>query len=109
MHKLKGRFRITHPFHPLKGKEYELGEYRRCWLKETVDGFDEHGSFISVPLGWTDAEEGDPFVEMSGGRSFFRVNDLLRLADLTKELRGDGRKKTEGKAGLGVKQNVPVV
>ncbi len=33
----------------------------------------------SVPAGWTDIEGTDAFVAMSGGRSHFRVTDLVDL------------------------------
>ena len=40
----------------------------------------------AVPLEWTDAYGLDPFVEQSGGRSYFRVAELLRLVELVADL-----------------------
>ena len=39
-----------------------------------------------VPLEWTDVDGVDPFVELSSGRSYFRVMELLRLVDLIADL-----------------------
>ena len=35
------RFRVTHPFHPLFGHEYDLIEYRHCWSEDRVFYIDE--------------------------------------------------------------------
>ena len=39
------------------------------------------------PVGWTDVGEPDPFVALSEGRAMARVEDLLRLVHLVKDLR----------------------
>jgi hypothetical protein len=39
------------------------------------------------PASWTDVGEADPFVLLSEGRAMARVEDLLRLADLVKDIR----------------------
>ncbi|HEY4865426.1 MAG TPA: DUF5372 family protein [Candidatus Dormibacteraeota bacterium] len=44
----------------------------------------------SLPAGWTDVEGDDPFVALSAGRSLFRVQDLLALGALLRELDGEG-------------------
>jgi len=79
---LRRRLRVTHPFHPLFDKEFELVGFRNSWKKACVEFIDEHGVGICVPLEWTDASEMDPFLRFSQGRSHFRVEELLRLADL---------------------------
>jgi hypothetical protein len=40
----------------------------------------------SVPANWTDVEGTEPFVVLSAGRSLFRVEDLLILSALVREL-----------------------
>jgi len=40
----------------------------------------------SLPARWTNVEEPDPFVVISAGRSLFRIEDLLALSALIKEL-----------------------
>jgi len=87
-HQLKTRITITHPFHPHCGRQFELAQYRRSWGREYVDCLDDNGRIVSIQLDWTNAAgEQDPFVAFSAGRSCFRVEDLLRLADLMEKLR----------------------
>jgi hypothetical protein len=38
------------------------------------------------PASWTDVGEADPFVALSAGRAMARVEDLLRLTELVKDL-----------------------
>jgi hypothetical protein len=84
---LKGRFRITHPFHPRCGEEFELLVRRRGFHQDVVEGRDAGGVPVSVPLAFTDAAaEEDPFLAVSAGRSLFRAEDLLRLAEILSEL-----------------------
>ena len=60
------RLRITHPFHPLSGREYRLVEYRRDWGREQAVFYDENDELIALPVDWTDlAEEADPFVTIA--------------------------------------------
>ena len=87
VNQLKQQVTITHPFHPKCGQELELVGYRRSWGKECVDCYDEKGGLVTVPLQWTDATGvEDPFLVVSAGRSYFRVEDLLVLSELIKRL-----------------------
>jgi Family of unknown function (DUF5372) len=84
---LRERFRITHPFHPRRGEEFELIRYHRSWGQdESVEGRGAAGERINFPLSWTDAGAEDPFFAVANGRSYFRVDDLLRLATLLEQL-----------------------
>ena len=85
---LKQKVTITHPFHPNHSKQYNLLTYKRSWGHESVDLQDDQGRIITVPIGWTDAAEPDPFVVISEGRSHFRVEDLVRLVHLIEDLKG---------------------
>lgn len=78
---------MSHPFHPLFGKEFEVQYFRHDWGERRVHFLDEAGYLVSIPIAWTDAAESDPFLEVSSGRSWFRVEDLLRLAGLLEELK----------------------
>lgn len=40
------------------------------------------GGLRSVPVNWTNVVPADPYASLGGGRSCFRVEDLLALADL---------------------------
>jgi len=85
-------FRITHPFHPLKNRAFEIDTVRRLPGECRVFFFNQKGRRSSVPLEWTDIGADDPFVVISGGRALFRVEDLLGLARLVAELKaGKGR------------------
>ena len=79
---LRKRLKVTHPFHPLFDKEFELVGFFNRWKEECVQFSDVDGSQFSLPLDWTDAAGVDPFLRVSRGRSHFRVEELLRLADL---------------------------
>ena len=73
---------MTHPFHPLRGREFEFIQSRSCWGIERVDYLDEGGTLRNLPMAWTSAAAKDPFVRVAAGRSAFRVSDLLALAVL---------------------------
>ncbi|HKX27959.1 MAG TPA: DUF5372 family protein [Blastocatellia bacterium] len=77
---------MTHPFHPLTGSEFELVTYRHNWGKDRVYFHDSDGKLSAVPAAWTDVIAPDPFVAVSAGRSLFRLDDLLRLAELVASL-----------------------
>ena len=89
------RFHITHPFHPLRGREFESFSRGTVWSLERIRFHDDEGRVTSVPLTWTDLVEPDPFVVVAAGRTPFRVGDLLDLADLVAEL--SARKTRKGK------------
>ncbi len=72
-------FRVTHPFHPLFGREFDLISISQCWGDERVFYIDETERVRSLPARWTSAVEENPFVVVSAGRSDFRVADLLAL------------------------------
>jgi len=74
--------RVTHPFHPLHGREFELVERRSAWGEERVYFRDDSGRLRRVPAAWTSAAAPTAFEAISAGRSPFRVEDLLRLAAL---------------------------
>ena len=80
-------FRVTHPFHPLFGQEFELIEYRNNWGEDRVYFFNTKGELQSILAGCTNAAGVDVFVEISAGRSFFRTNDLMELTALLERLR----------------------
>jgi len=86
------RFKVIHPFHPLCGRELNLLGYRNSWKRTWIDYIDDKNVCGSLPLSWTDVAGEDPFLLMSKGRSVFRVEELIRLSDLVKDLK-PGRKK----------------
>jgi hypothetical protein len=74
------RLRVTHPYHPLFQREFELVSYSRNWGEDRVWFQDKLGRLHSLPTSWTDAVAVDPFVALAAGRSLFRVADLIELA-----------------------------
>ncbi len=74
-----GRFRITHPFHPLRGTAYELVTRRFTWGEDRVFYYGPDGKLKSLLTNLTDVVSIDAFDRISAGRSAFRVDDLLDL------------------------------
>ena len=79
--------RVTHPFHPLYGREFEFVVYRQNWGEDRVHLRDESGVLFSLPAGWTDAAAADPFVVIADGRCPFTTGGLLAVADLVDRFR----------------------
>jgi Family of unknown function (DUF5372) len=78
------RFRVTHPFHPLHGREWELVARRHNWSEDRVYFHDDGGRLRTIPAAWTSVDEVDPIVALGAGRSPFRAADLVELAELVK-------------------------
>ena len=78
--------RITHPFHPLRGKPFELIEYRCIFAQSYVYFQDENGFLRQVPAVWTDFVPLDVFVERAAGRSPLHAASLLELTRLVEQL-----------------------
>ena len=79
--------RITHPFHPLVGREIDVVERRCNWGEDRIFYRDPDGYLLSLPARWTSVEAEDPFVVVAAGRSRFRAVDLIDLAALVLKLR----------------------
>ncbi len=92
---------MTHPFHPLAGRDFEFVAYRQNWGEDRVHLHDENGQLFSLPAGWTDVAAVDPLVVIAAGRCPFTVAGLLGLADLIDRLR------SHPGAGEAVKQTTP--
>jgi hypothetical protein len=88
-----GKFRITHPFHPLCGAEHELVTRKLNWGEDRVFYYDLDGKLKSLMANVTDVAAVDDFDRISAGRSAFRVDDLLELRRLI-----DKRKQSEKEA-----------
>ena len=81
------QFKITHPFHPLYPRTFKIIKCQRLQGRNYFVFVDHNGKKSTVPIAWTDAsKEEDAFVIVSAGRSYFRVEDLLRLSDLVRNL-----------------------
>ena len=81
------KFRVTHPFHPLYGQEFEIIKYKRIQGSDRVFFYQKDGSIGSLPLAWCDLRSPDPYLDIEGKHSPFRVEDLLKLSDIIKEVK----------------------
>ena len=80
--------RITHPFHPLTGRELDLVRVNHNWHEERVCLEAADGQLLWwLPRRWTSLEPPEPFVQASAGKAAFRSADLLELAALLERLR----------------------
>jgi hypothetical protein len=79
---------VTHPFHPWSGKEFAFVAVRRTWHQDRVFFVDDDATLRSLPRAWTDAADPDVFVTLAAGRTPFRVEDLLALAEVIDGLGG---------------------
>lgn len=52
--------------------------------------YGEDGRLTSLLASWTDIGPGDSFTQASGGRSWFRTDDLRRLRSMVDELLENG-------------------
>jgi len=77
-------FTITHPFHPWRGRRFELIDFRRRWGQWRVYYLTKEGHTAYLPASWTDVGPKDPFVEQAQGRAIARVEDLVELTKMTR-------------------------
>ena len=95
--------RVTHPFHPLAGGEFEFVKRRRNWRADRVYFFDAAGELVVLPAEWTDVVSADAFVVVAAGRSPFHIAGLLELSELVAGM-------TPGRSAVGgpsVKRTTP--
>ena len=79
--------RITHPFHPLSGREVVcVGERYNRYGRRLLLRVDDV-TVCSVPPQWTDLVAPDPEIVIGAYRTLFRVADLLALGRLVDQLR----------------------
>ena len=81
---------MTHPFHPLRGREFELADHRSAWGEGRVYVYGDRGQLVRLPDAWTDFGEPDPFVMLSDGRSPLHIEALVRLVELVARLAEGG-------------------
>ena len=81
------RVRITHAFHPLCGKEFDLIEHKSVFGESYLFFCHPSGHLRQIPAVWTDFLKTDAFVEVAGGRSSLHADFLLQLTELLKQLK----------------------
>ena len=80
------KVRITHPFHPHSGREFELICRRRHWGEDRVVYTDEDGRLRTISAALTDVAPVDAFRHVAGGKAAFRAVDLVTLGELLDRL-----------------------
>ena len=100
---------MTHPFHPLYGRDFEFVAYRQNWGEDRVHLHDENGQLFSLPAGMDRRGAADPFVVIAAGRCPFTAVGLLALADLADRLRAqrDGGRDCKEDYAVNVKKIMP--
>ena len=83
---------MTHPFHPLHGREFVLLTSVRRWGEDRVYFEDDQGRIVSLRAQWTSVFSPPPVVALAAGRSAFRADDLLALARLLGGLKSKGKR-----------------
>ena len=78
---------MIHPYHPLCGQTFELAAENREFGQDRVFYRNPDGRMRYLPRRWTNLAAPDLFVIAAAGRAYFRLEDLVRVAELIKELR----------------------
>ena len=87
--------RVTHPFHPHRGKQLAcVGERYNRYGRRLLLRVDDV-TVCSVPPQWTDLVAPAPEIVIGEYRALFRVADLLELARLVGQL---GRRNSLAKS-----------
>ena len=94
---------VTHPFHPLYGRQFELLDHRQTWGEDRVYFQDETGRLRRLPASWTSVAAKDPFVVIAAGRAHFRPQDLLQLARMVALQVGEAARRCQGNDAVNVK------
>jgi len=80
------KVRITHPFHPHSGREFELICRRRHWGEDRVVYAGEDGRLLTISTALTDVAQVDEFRFVAGSKAAFRTVDLVALCELLDRL-----------------------
>ncbi len=83
----RSKFKITHPFHPLKDKEFNVVDIREYWSKKYVIFTLNDSNSKAIPIEWTDLEPEDLFQKISNGKSLFKISDLLELYNIIQAIK----------------------
>jgi hypothetical protein len=78
---------VTHPHHPLFGREFDLVIRGQNWREDRAWFHDGTGRLRSLPANWTDLVADDAFNVVAAGRAAFRTQELLELAHLIGTIR----------------------
>jgi hypothetical protein len=82
-------FKVIHPFHPLRGGEFEIVNCAKAWGEDRVYYLNCSGQIDNMPTEWTDLNSPDPFVALSAGRACLRIAELQEMLRMIKNIRAD--------------------
>ena len=89
---------VTHPFHPLRGRNLRVYDRvdgsRRAIIRHFVGGPD-CPTLASVPIAWTSLRHVDEFERVSAGRCLFRAGDLAALCEAVDLLRSQATRRNQ--------------
>ena len=88
--------RVVHPHHPLSGQYLDVISRCKHHGEDRVSYRDARGQERSMPVAWTSLVTADPFVVVAAGRSLFRIDDLLALVALLRDLKAEGKTASKG-------------
>jgi hypothetical protein len=71
-----------------------LATRRQNWGEDRMMFFDAQGRLRSMLASWTSLADEDAFAQVSAGRSWFRIDDLLKLAALLEQC-GEARRSRQ--------------
>lgn len=80
------KVRITHPFHPHSGREFELICRRRHWGEDRVVYSGDDRRLRTISAAFTDVAPLDEFRLVAGDKAAFRTVDLMTLCELLDRL-----------------------
>jgi hypothetical protein len=95
-----GWARITHPFHPLCGKNFPILKARRV---AGVDRLSLRGSpdgSLAIPLEWTDQAPPSAFEHLGMQAPILDTRRLLELVELVQQLKGKTETNRHAKKDL---------
>ena len=84
---------VTHPFHPLRGQEFERVSFPHGRCEQLVCYHNAQGQLRKLPIGWTSLKPVDVFELIAQGRALFRPEDLAVLAALVQQLSAEAGSK----------------
>jgi len=71
----------------LRDQTFELAAQNTVFGEDRVFYRNPGGDMRFLPTRWTSLAAPDPFVIAAAGKAYFRLEDLIRLAEQIKELR----------------------
>ncbi len=80
---------ITHPFHPLRGQNFQVLKSKKSCGADILSLRDSSGMLHAIPRDWTNLAKPSSFLDSSP--AILHFDSLLALANLIKELSHENR------------------